>query len=291
MRPRHPRDSGKARPFRPEQKTHRPDVAEAGERHFDGNRGQGRRQASQHQANPNDQVVFGVEPVKELVVAAPDSIRVLHVRERDRARFAGEIERVRASGGQVVAADDETLARIAGRDARHQGIAAIIREYGYAPLDEVIAAAPDPIVIIDGVTDPRNLGAILRSAEGAGTGAVIIARDRTCPVTAAAVKSSAGAWVHLKIARCGNVARMLGELKDAGYWVAALTPGGETSLYDLDTTRRLAIVVGAEGRGVRELVAKTADFRVSIPMRGRVDSLNVSVATAVALFEIARRRA
>ncbi len=83
---------------------------------------------------------------------------------------------------------------------------------------------------------------------------------------------------------------MLGDLKDAGYWVAALTPGGETSIYDLDTSRRLAIVVGSEGRGVRELIAKTADFRVSVPMRGKVDSLNVSVATAIALFEIARRR-
>jgi len=235
--------------------------------------------------------VFGVEPVKELVAAAPASVQVLHVRERDRGRFAEQIDRVGAIGGEVVTADDATLARIAGRDARHQGIAAIIREYRYASLDEIIAAGPDPIVIVDGVTDPRNLGAILRSAEGAGAGAVIIARDRTCPITPAAIKSSAGAWVHLKIAQCGNVARMLGDLKDAGYWVAALTPGGETSIYELDTSRRLAIVVGSEGRGVRELIAKTADFRVTIPMRGKVESLNVSVATAIALFEIARRRA
>ena len=239
--------------------------------------------------------MFGVEPVKELVAAAPESVRILHIRERDRARFAAEIERVRASGGQVARADDASLARIAGRDARHQGIAAIVREYRYAPLDEIIAARPDPILpdpilIVDGVTDPRNLGAILRSAEGAGAGAIIIARDRTCPITPAAIKSSAGAWVHLKIAQCGNVARMLGDLKDAGYWVAALTPGGETSIYELDTSRRLAIVVGSEGRGVRDLIAKTADFRVTIPMRGKVDSLNVSVATAIALFEIARRR-
>jgi len=236
------------------------------------------------------QVVFGVEPVKELLAAAPATVRVLHVRYRDQARFGEEIERVRASGGQIVTADDATLARIAGRDARHQGIAAIVREYRYAPLDEIIAARPDPVLIVDGVTDPRNLGAILRSAEGAGAAAIIIARDRTCPITPAAIKSSAGAWVHLKIAQCRNVARMLGDLKDAGYWVAALTPGGETSIYDLDTSRRLAIVVGSEGRGVRELIAKTADFRVSVPMRGKVDSLNVSVATAIALFEIARRR-
>jgi 23S rRNA (guanosine2251-2'-O)-methyltransferase len=261
MRPRYPRDSD-SRP----KTTSRPDEKHAGE------------------------AVFGVEPVKELLAAAPESVRILHVRERDRARFAAEIDRVRLSGGQVVTADDASLARIAGREARHQGIVAIVGEYRYAPLDEIIAARHDPILIIDGVTDPRNLGAILRSAEGAGTGAIIVARDRTCPITPAAIKSSAGAWVHLKIAQCGNVARMLGGLKDAGYWVAALTPGGETSIYDLDTTRRLAIVVGSEDRGVRELIAKTADFRVSIPMRGKVDSLNVSVATAVALFEIARRR-
>lgn len=274
MRPRYPRP----RPFRPGKKTAGPDAPPG--------------PASERPSNDSaeSQVVFGVEPVKELVAAAPASVRILHVRDRDRARFAAEIERVRAGGGQVATADDASLARIAGRDARHQGIAAIVREYRYAPLDEIVAARPDPILIVDGVTDPRNLGAILRSAEGAGAGAIIIARDRTSPITPAAIKSSAGAWVHLKIAQCGNVARMLGDLKDAGYWVAALTPGGETSIYELDTTRRLAIVVGSEGRGVRELIAKTADFRVTIPMRGKVDSLNVSVATAIALFEIARRR-
>ncbi len=235
--------------------------------------------------------MFGVEPVKELIAAAPETVRTLFVRDSDRVRFARETERARESGAEIAAADDAALSRLAGRDARHQGIAAIVREYRYAPLEDLIAAKRDPIVIVDGVTDPRNLGAILRSAEGAGTSAIVIARDRTCPVTPAAIKSSAGAWVHLRIARCGNVARLLEDLKEAGYWVAALTPEGETSIYELDAERRLAMVVGSEGRGVRSLVAKTADFRVSIPMRGRVGSLNVSVATAVALYEIARRRA
>jgi 23S rRNA (guanosine2251-2'-O)-methyltransferase len=236
-------------------------------------------------------VVFGVEPVRELIAAAPESVRTLYVRDRDRIRFADEIERVRRSGGEVRPADDALVARIAGRSAVHQGIAAVTREYAYPSIEELIEGRPDPILIVDGVTDPRNLGAILRSAEGAGARAVVIARDRTCPMTPAAIKSSAGAWVNLGIARCGNVVRMLESLKEAGYWIAALTPAGETALYDLDTTRRLAIVVGSEGRGVRELVAKVADFRVRIPMRGRIGSLNVSVATAVALFEIARRRA
>ncbi|MGC1678506.1 MAG: 23S rRNA (guanosine(2251)-2'-O)-methyltransferase RlmB [Candidatus Binataceae bacterium] len=235
-------------------------------------------------------IVFGAEPVRELVAAAPNAVRVLHVRAGDERRFGAEIERVRAAGGRVASVEDEALVRMAGREARHQGVIAEVREYSYAAFDDVIAAGYDPLILVDGVTDPRNLGALMRSAEGAGVPAVILARDRTVGVTPAAIKSSAGAWVHLKIARCGNVARALEQMKEAGYWVVALAPGGATSIYELDTARKLAIVVGSEGAGVREIVKKTADYVAAIPMRGRVDSLNVSVAAAVALFEIARRR-
>ena len=105
-----------------------------------------------------------------------------------------------------------------------------------------------------------------------------------------AIKASAGAWVHTRIAQCGNLARTIEDLKARGYWIAAMVPGGETSLYRLDISRRLALVVGSEDRGVRELTRKRADFRIGIPMRGQLSSLNVSVATAVALFEIARAR-
>src|SRR5271167_3377331 len=237
------------------------------------------------------EIVYGVEPIRELVAAAPGSIRVLYVKTGDERRFAAEIDLVRTGGGRVEFADDAGLERLAGPAARHQGIAALMREYEYAPLDQILAEQPDPIVLVDGVTDPRNLGALMRSAEGAGVGALVIAKDRTAGITPAAVKSSAGAWIHLKIARCGNVARTIEELKEAGYWTAALAPGGGTQLYALDTSRKLAIIVGSEGRGVRDIVKKGADFVVDIPMRGKVGSLNVSVAAAVALFEIARRRA
>lgn len=235
-------------------------------------------------------VVFGVEPVREMIAAAPGAIRSLYIREGDEARFKEEAERVRAAGGHVTRAAEPEFARLCGPDARHQGIAALVREYQYAEVEDVIADKPDPLVVVDGVTDPRNLGALLRSAEGAGAGTVVLARDRTVGMTPAAVKSSAGAWIHMRIARCGNVARALEGLKEAGYWIVALAPGGNVSLYDLDTTRKLAIVVGSEGKGVREIVKKNADFIVDIPMRGKVASLNVSVAAAVALFEIARKR-
>jgi 23S rRNA (guanosine2251-2'-O)-methyltransferase len=235
-------------------------------------------------------LVFGVEPVRELIAGAPASIETLHVRAGDERRFANEMERVRAAGGRIAIVRDGDLERIAGRDARHQGIAAIVREYQYADLDAVIRDVHDPVVLVDGVTDPRNLGALLRSAEGAGIGAVVLARDRTVGVTPAAIKSSAGAWVHLKIAQCGNVVRALEEFKEAGYWIVALAPGGDVSVYDLDVSRKLVVVVGSEGEGIRPIVRKTADFVVSIPMRGKVESLNVSVATAIALFEIERKR-
>jgi 23S rRNA (guanosine2251-2'-O)-methyltransferase len=244
--------------------------------------------AEARRAGPN--VVFGAEPVNELVLAAPHSIEALHVRAGDEGRFSDAAERVRAAGGRVVIAREGELERLVDRDARHQGVAAIVREYHYADLEHIVRDAPDPILLVDGVTDPRNLGALLRSADGAGVGAVVLARDRTVGVTPAAVKSSAGAWVHLRIARCGNVARTLEMLKQAGYWIIALAPGGEVSVYELDTARKLVIVVGSEGEGIRPIVRKAADFVVSIPMHGKVDSLNVAVAAAVALFEIVHRR-
>ena len=150
---------------------------------------------------------------------------------------------------------------------------------------------PDPLLIVDGVTDPRNLGAIMRSAECAGARGLVLARDRTTGVTPAAVKASSGAWVHLKIARCGNVSRPSKRSRPRATLIVALAPDGR---YLAVRTRRLAPARDRARRrglrGVREIVKHNADFVVSIPMRGRVASLNVSVAAAVTLFELARRR-
>jgi 23S rRNA (guanosine2251-2'-O)-methyltransferase len=236
------------------------------------------------------EIIFGVEPIRELIGASAAAIQTLFVKAGAYERFGGEIEAVRAAGGRVVKAEDADLARMAGSEARHQGIVAAIREYAYISLEELLELKPDPLLIVDGVTDPRNLGAIMRSAECAGARGLVLARDRTTEVTPAAVKASSGAWVHLQIARCGNVAQTLEALKAEGYWIVALAPNGDTSLYEIDTTRRLAIVLGSESHGVRAIVKHNADYVVSIPMRGRVASLNVSVAAAVTLFELARRR-
>jgi 23S rRNA (guanosine2251-2'-O)-methyltransferase len=253
-------------------------------------RGGPERRGPQPPRAAQGEIIFGVEPVRELIAASPSAIQTLFVKGGAYERFGGEIEAVREAGGRVVKAEDADLARMAGSEGRHQGIIATVREYSYAPLEQLLEQKPDPLLIVDGVTDPRNLGAIMRSAECAGVRGIVLARDRTSGVTPAAVKASAGAWIHLQIARCGNVAQTLEALKAQGYWVVALAPHGDTPLYELDVTRRLAIVLGSEDHGVREIVKSNADFVVSIPMRGRVASLNVSVAAAVTLFEIGRRR-
>jgi 23S rRNA (guanosine2251-2'-O)-methyltransferase len=236
------------------------------------------------------EIIFGVEPVREMMVAAPSAIRTLYVKQGSERRFDEQIKTTRDWGGKIVSVTNSDLARLAGSDARHQGIAATIRSYNYATLEHLLAPKPDPVLLLDGVTDPRNLGAIIRTAECAGIDAIVVAKDRTVGVTPAAIKSSAGAWAHVRVARCGNVAQTIERLKTVGYWIAALDPRGETSVYELDATRQLALVLGAEGAGIREIVRKTADLVVRIPLHGRLSSLNVSTAAAVALFEIVRRR-
>jgi 23S rRNA (guanosine2251-2'-O)-methyltransferase len=236
------------------------------------------------------QIVFGIEPVREMLTADPAAVETLYMRERDQNRFASEIARVQRAGGQVLAVEDSELSRMAGSEARHQGLVARVRPYRYGELEELLSTRPDPLLVVDGVTDPRNLGAILRSAECAGLPGLVLARDRTADITPAAIKTSAGAWAHLRVAQCGNVAQLLERLKKMDYWVAALAPEGEVGLYDLDVSRHLAFVVGAEGEGLRRLVKERADFLVRIPMLGRIASLNVSVASAIVLFEINRHR-
>jgi 23S rRNA (guanosine2251-2'-O)-methyltransferase len=205
-------------------------------------------------AGAREDLVFGIEPLRELIAGAPEAIRTLYLRQGTRRRFEREAARVAEAGGAVEEVDDRRLAALAGANAVHQGLVALIRPHRYVPLEDLIAAHPDPILIVDGVTDPRNLGALLRSAECAGVRGVIVARDRTARLTAAALKASAGAWVHLSIAECGNVVRTMEQLQQAGYWIAALAPGGDRTIYELDAGRPLAIVAGAEGEGVRELV-------------------------------------
>jgi 23S rRNA (guanosine2251-2'-O)-methyltransferase len=168
-------------------------------------------------------------------------------------------------------------------------VAAQVGPYPYVELEDLLAT-PDPLVVVlDGVTDPHNLGAVLRVAEGAGASGVVIPKDRAAGVTAAAVKASAGASEHVPIARVINLRRAIDRMKEAGLWVYAAEVGG-TPYTELDLTGPVGLVLGSEGRGMRRLVREGCDGAVSIPMLGAVGSLNVSVAAAVLLYEARRQR-
>jgi 23S rRNA (guanosine2251-2'-O)-methyltransferase len=168
-------------------------------------------------------------------------------------------------------------------------VAARVGPYPYVDLEDLLAAPDTLVVVLDGVTDPHNVGAVLRVAEGAGASGVVIPKDRAAGVTAAAVKASAGASEHVPVARVTNLRRAINRMKEAGLWVYAAEVGG-TPYTELDLTGPVGLVLGSEGKGVRRLVREGCDGAVSIPMLGAVGSLNVSVAAAVLLYEARRQR-
>lgn len=177
---------------------------------------------------------------------------------------------------------------------RHQGVVArrqASRSYNEHDLAELLAQASRPLLLIlDGVQDPHNLGACLRSAAAAGATAVLVPRDRSAPVNATVRKTSAGAADRIPVVRVTNLARTLGELKQAGVWLVGLAGEAEQALYDVDLKGAIGIVMGGEGEGLRRLTREQCDFLARIPMPGAIESLNVSVAAGIAMFEAVRQR-
>jgi 23S rRNA (guanosine2251-2'-O)-methyltransferase len=230
------------------------------------------------------ETIYGIRPVVEALESGRR--RVFEVIDA-----VGSEEVARAAGARGVEVKRTSRRRIEelARDGAHQGVAARVEPYPYSGLEEILST-PEPLVIVlDGVTDPRNLGAVLRAADGAGAGGIVIPKDRAVGVSAAAVKASAGASEHVRVARVTNLRRALDTMKRTGLWVYAAEAGG-TPYTDLDLAGAVALVLGSEGRGVRRLVREGCDGTVSIPMLGAVESLNVSVASAVLLYEARRRR-
>jgi 23S rRNA (guanosine2251-2'-O)-methyltransferase len=184
------------------------------------------------------------------------------------------------------------LDRMAGNNG-HQGVVAVTSAKQYIELDDVVAAKRGEhslLVVLDGIEDPHNLGAILRTADAAGADGVVIPERRAAGVTPTVTKASAGASEHLPIAKVTNIARTVDELKEKNIWVVGLDERGTQNYDSLDYNMDCAIVLGGEGKGVHDLVARKCDYLVSIPMLGKVPSLNVSVAAGVMLYEIVRQR-
>jgi len=208
-------------------------------------------------------------------------------------RSVAEAQRGRRRVRRVWTTDDLSpgeLSRLAG-SPDHQGIVAEVDPYPYAD-PRALLERPDALVVaLDQIQDPRNLGAVCRSAEAVGAGGVVIPSRRSASVSAVAAKASAGAVEHLPIARVTNLADWLGFAKEAGAWVYGAVSGAETPYASADLTGKVVLVLGSEGGGLRRRVAESCDLLVSIPLEGHVDSLNVSAAAAVLLFEAARQRA
>lgn len=176
----------------------------------------------------------------------------------------------------------------------HQGVIAIVSEHEYAEVHDILAAAADKgekpfIIILDNITDPHNLGAVIRTAECAGAHGVIIPKRRSVGLTATVGKTSAGAVEYMPVARVTNIARTIEELKKEGVWVACADMGGE-DYYEASLEGAIALVIGSEGEGVSRLVKEKCDFTVSIPMYGNISSLNASVASALLMYEVVRQR-
>jgi 23S rRNA (guanosine2251-2'-O)-methyltransferase len=207
-------------------------------------------------------------------------------------RPVAEAERGRRGVRRVWRAPEttpESLTELVG-SPDHQGVVAEVDPYPYADGDALLSVPDGLVVVLDQVQDPRNLGAVCRSAEAAGATGVVIPDRRAATVTAVACKASAGAVEHLSVARVRNVADWLESAKSAGFWVWGADGEAESAPWETDLTGPLVLVLGAEGRGLRPRVASTCDGTVAIPQRGRVGSLNVSVAASVLLFEAVRQR-
>ncbi len=232
------------------------------------------------------ELVYGRRPVYE-ALRGPRGVLELHASER--AQRAEAWLRDECSPRVRVAAERE-LAELAGtRD--HQGVVALCEPYGYADA-YVLAARPQPLLVcLDGVTDPQNLGAVCRSAEGAGATGLVLPAHRSARVTPAVCRASAGAVEHLPVAVVPNLSRFIADVKSPGLWAYAAVADAPTALWEADFEGGVLLVLGAEGKGIRPLVRRQCDVEVAIPLGGRVESLNVSVAAALLLFEVARRRA
>lgn len=196
-------------------------------------------------------------------------------------------------GVPVEEVSEERLDDMAG-GVVHQGTAALLKPYEYADLENILSEweGKDPfLILLDGLEDVRNLGAIVRTAECAGAAAVLLPKHKSPPVTAAAMKTAAGAFAYLPVCQTGNIRQTLEMLKEKGFWVVGADMDGESLYYDANLKGPLVIVMGAEGKGVSPLTRKMCDFCVRIPMKGKVSSLNVSVAAALLMYEAAKQRA
>lgn len=245
------------------------------------------------QAERETALYEGRNAVMELLRAGK-TVDKLFVAPDQNGRMADIVAMAKETGAVVTQVDRRKLDAMSETGA-HQGVIAQAAAHTYVSLEDILQTARDrgerPLILVcDGLTDPHNLGAVIRSAETAGAHGVVIPKRRSAGLTATAAKASAGAIEHIGVARVTNLAAAIDELKENGVWVFGADAGGDKQLYEADFAGAAAIVIGSEGNGLSRIVREKCDFIVSIPMKGKVNSLNASAAAAVLLYEAVRQR-
>lgn len=240
-----------------------------------------------------DELLFGVNPVREALRGSRGVFELYVQSTATDHRLENILALAKERGVRVIKREREDLTRMCG-SSHHQGMALKVAPFPYSDLDDIISKASERvnggfILILDGIQDPHNLGALIRTAACAGADGVIIPKDRACGITSAAEKASAGAVETIPVAQVTNIAQTLESLKQSGYWVYGLAGEAGQSLYSIEFSGSVVIVVGSEGEGIRPLVRKQCDMLMSIPLFGGVGSLNASVAGGIALFEVAKK--
>lgn len=250
-------------------------------------------------STPNSQLIYGVLPVLEALRANPKKIEKILIAEGGHENRLNEIFILaKENRVQFQKVPRQNLSKFVEQGANHQGVVAFVASAEYYDSDKLleeisqkIEAGEKPLlVILDGVEDPRNLGAILRTVECAGVDCVFIPERRAVGLNETVAKSSAGATEYVKVAKVTNLNRLIEDLKSRNVWVVGTSVETEKTYLDWDWTQPTALVMGSEGKGLHRLVAENCDMLIKIPMQGKIESLNVSVATGVILFEALRRR-
>jgi len=235
-------------------------------------------------------MICGVHAVYEVLSAGQTPVERIHIlRDARLPRLKQILDLARERGVPVRKEERSVLDKIAG-SVVHQGIVAIAAEATYSPLEKALAAAVPCVVVLDGVEDPHNLGAVIRTAEASGVSGVIVPERHASPLTATVAKASAGALAYVPVVRVGNLATTLEQMKKRGLWVVGVDEEGDRLWTDFDYTGPVVLVFGGEHKGLRRLVREHCDVVVRLPMLGKVQALNVSVAAGVVLYEVVRQR-
>jgi 23S rRNA (guanosine2251-2'-O)-methyltransferase len=239
-------------------------------------------------------LIWGVHPVLDLLTSQPTRIRkIVFLKEPT----FGKLQEIAESAARVncrVAVDSAFSGRVPS-DAVHQGVVALVEAIRFLSIEQLLTkyqanAAPSFFVALDCLQDPHNVGAIIRSAAAAGVSGIILPKDRSAPVSATVYKVSAGTVVAIDLCQVSNLSAALNLLQDNGIWIFGLDGAAEDTIFDLDLTVPLCLVIGSEGKGIRKLVRRNCDLLAAIPLASKVESVNASAAAAIALFEVVRQR-